>query len=247
MFRFWPIKFLLFIAPIIGSFFIPNTIFYEYWKAALFFSSLFILIQSVFLVSFAHVTSERWVARFEESDKSIYKYLLIGTSFILYAVIISITVILYSYYPGNQSESCHSINNSFISINLVLVLVQSILSISAPVQEANPRSGLLQSAIISFYTTYLALSAVINGECVGSFHASSAGQNIVQSFGIILTLIAVVFTAVSNGSGDIISGRDSTEDDETEGTAYNYSFFHLVFVLASFYIASVLTNVSFDG
>ncbi len=48
---------------------------------------------------------------------------------------------------------------AFITVNLVLVLVISVASVLPKIQERNPRSGLLQAAIVSLYSTYLVFSS----------------------------------------------------------------------------------------
>lgn len=64
-------------------------------------------------------------------------------------------MLLYVYYD------C-ALNKFFISFNLVLCIVLSVLSISPAVQERNPRSGLLQSAFVTLYIVYLTWSAISN-------------------------------------------------------------------------------------
>lgn len=49
-----------------------------------------------------------------------------------------------------------------------------------------------------------------------------------------------MYNAVFAGSNKAITFGDI--DDESDSTNYDYSFFHLTFVLASFNIASVITN-----
>lgn len=47
-------------------------------------------------------------------------------------------------------------------MNLILSVVASAMSILPAVQEKLPRSGLLQSSVVSVYVTYLTWSAVAN-------------------------------------------------------------------------------------
>jgi len=53
-------------------------------------------------------------------------------------------------------------NKAFISVNLILCILVSIVSILPKIQEAQPRSGLLQSSFITLYTMYLTWSAMAN-------------------------------------------------------------------------------------
>ena len=40
---------------------------------------------------------------------------------------------------------------------------------------------------------------------------------------------------------DLASGGDE-HDDERSGTKYNYSWFHVIFIMATMYVAMLLTN-----
>jgi hypothetical protein len=61
----------------------------------------------------------------------------------------------------SQSDGC-ALNKFFISINLILCILVSVVAILPKVQEHQPRSGLLQSSIVSLYTLYLTWSAMSN-------------------------------------------------------------------------------------
>lgn len=76
-----------------------------------------------------------------------------------YVIAITGIVLLYIYYT--VSDDC-SLNKFFISFNLILCFLVSILSITPRVQESQPRSGLLQSSVVTLYTIYLTWSAVSN-------------------------------------------------------------------------------------
>lgn len=49
-------------------------------------------------------------------------------------------------------------------MNLILSVMVSAVSILPAVQEKLPRSGLLQSSVVSVYVTYLTWSAVANSQ-----------------------------------------------------------------------------------
>ena len=73
---FWGIKFLVIVGGIIGAFFIPeNSSFGEVWMYFGFIGAfLFILIQLVLIVDFAHSWAEAWVGNYEETDAKVSKF-----------------------------------------------------------------------------------------------------------------------------------------------------------------------------
>lgn len=87
-------------------------------------------------------------------------------------IIISYFIITYLF--SLQPDGC-DLSKFFISFNLILVVGASAISILPSVQEHQPRSGLLQSAVVSLYVMYLTWSALSNsaGEC----NASISGTN----------------------------------------------------------------------
>lgn len=78
----------------------------------------------------------------------------------MYAATIALTGILYGFFAG---PGC-TLNRFFISFNLVLCIIISIICIHPVVQEHSPRSGLAQSGMVAAYCTYLIVSAVSNHE-----------------------------------------------------------------------------------
>lgn len=61
---------------------------------------------------------------------------------------------------------------AIISINMILCIIVSIVSVLPQVQEALPNSGLLQSSVVTLYTIFLTWSAVANNpdrECNPGF------------------------------------------------------------------------------
>ncbi|XP_012866167.1 PREDICTED: serine incorporator 3 [Dipodomys ordii] len=99
-----------------------------------------------------------------------YVRLKINSFFMLFLVLLSVTSLfyilaiisvglLYKFYT--KPDGCTE-NKFFISINLILCVVVSVVSILPKVQEHQPHSGLLQSSIITLYTIYLTWSAMTN-------------------------------------------------------------------------------------
>jgi len=68
----WVIKFPLLILVGIAGFFIPNTFFIGFAWVSLFGSGLFVLIQLVLLVDFAHTITETLVDKFEETKSRFF-------------------------------------------------------------------------------------------------------------------------------------------------------------------------------
>ncbi|KAJ7582460.1 serine incorporator/TMS membrane protein [Mycena floridula] len=155
----WGPKVLLWIVLVVVSFFIPNP-FFMFWGnyVALVGSTAFILLGLVLLVDFAHSWSETCLENWENSDSNLWQWILLGSTLSMYIFTIAATAILYTFFA---SSGC-TLNRFFISFNLALCVVITILCIHPIVQEHNPRSGLAQSAMVAAYCTYLTFSAVTN-------------------------------------------------------------------------------------
>uniref|UniRef100_A0A8C8ZEX2 Serine incorporator 3 n=1 Tax=Prolemur simus TaxID=1328070 RepID=A0A8C8ZEX2_PROSS len=157
---FWFFKIAALVGIMVGAFYIPGGPFTTAWfTVGMGGAAFFILIQLVLLVDCAHSWNELWVNRMEEGNPRLwYAALLSVTSFFYVLSIISVGL-LYTYYT--KPDGCTE-NKFFISINLILCIVVSIISIHPKIQEHQPRSGLLQSSIITLYTMYLTWSAMSN-------------------------------------------------------------------------------------
>ncbi|XP_068273820.1 serine incorporator 2 isoform X2 [Nyctibius grandis] len=157
---FWFFKFLVLVGITVGAFYIPDGAFTSVWfYFGVVGSFLFILIQLVLLIDFAHSWSQLWLRNAGEgSSKGWYAALCIVT-FIFYATSIAAIVLLYVYYT--KPEGCTE-GKVLISINLILCLIISAMSILPKIQDAQPHSGLLQASLITLYTIYVTWSALAN-------------------------------------------------------------------------------------
>ncbi|CAL8346526.1 unnamed protein product [Lota lota] len=157
---FWLPKFVLLVACCVGSFFIPEeggfeVTFLKVWRyigAAGGF--LFLLIQLMLLVEFAHRWNTNW--------SSGVKY-----NRLWYAALALVTLVLFSVAVGavafmglfyTHPEAC-LLNKVLLGINGSLCFIVSLLAISPCIQKLQPTSGLLQPGVISVYVMYLTFSA----------------------------------------------------------------------------------------
>ena len=180
------------------SFFIPNG-FFMFWGnyVSLIGATIFILLGLVLLVDFAHSWSETCLNNWENSDSNLWQWILIGSTGGMYAATISLTGVLYGFF----ADSGCTLNKFFISVNLVLCIIITIVCVHPTVQEYNPRSGLAQSSMVAVYCTYLIMSAVGNYENEACNplrrHGSSTllgTKNTTLVLGAVFTFLAIAYS-----------------------------------------------------
>lgn len=259
---FWGIKYVIVIAGCVGAFFIPEGDFQYAWMIfGMIGGFLFILIQLVLIIDFAHSWAENWVAKYEEHESKIWYVALLISTITLYTIAIVGIVLLFVYFTS--SEGC-ILNKFFISMNLLLCVFSSFVSILPKVQDRRPKSGLLQSSVVSLYVVYLTWSAVSNSpdrHCNPGFipfikEKTNPGVFDKESIvGLVLWMLVVIYSSLRSASSsdkmitsetEVVMESDETQkqksDDETDRVSYNWSFFHFVFALATLYIMMTLTN-----
>ncbi|XP_069106278.1 serine incorporator 3-like isoform X2 [Argopecten irradians] len=178
---FWAIKLLIVVAICVGAFFIPRGEFGQVWMViGMIGAFLFILIQLILIIDFAHGWAESWVEKYEETESKCYYFGLLFFTVFFYIIAIVAIILFYVYYATGDC----TLHKFFVSFNLILCLAVSILAILPFVQEVNPRSGLLQSAVITMYVQYLTWSAMSNNpdtSCNPSITAIFSGNTTVPS------------------------------------------------------------------
>jgi hypothetical protein len=261
------VKLVLLVGACIGAFFIPNPFFEYYGWVAFAASAIFILVQLVLLVDFAHSWAENWIEKYEASEEgdSTWWYILLGSTFGLYGLSIAATIVMYIFFVPDGATCGHNV--AFITINLILAFLFNILAIHPKIQEHNEKSGLLQPALIAGYTTYLIFSALMSetDECnPWSISTSAAASNVSVIIGAVFTILAVIYATMraANQVGEIEetqplaaavnSGGDEEAAEEVkeakanpdEPVAYNFSRFHFIFALGAMYLSMLMTDWS---
>ena len=121
---------------------------------------IFILIQLILLIDFAHSWNENWVAKGEEGSKAHYAGLIFFTATFYIASLVAI-ILLYVFYA---SKPPCNLNIFFVTLNLFLCIIVSIVSVLPAVQSHHPTSGLLQSSFVTLYVVFLTWSAMTSEE-----------------------------------------------------------------------------------
>ncbi|EMC96430.1 hypothetical protein BAUCODRAFT_108071 [Baudoinia panamericana UAMH 10762] len=300
---FWGPKIIAWVALIVVTFLIPNR-FFEVWGnyVALIGAVLFLLLGLVLLVDLAHTFAEYCIEKIEDTDSGLWRGILIGSTLGMYLGSIAMTVVMYIFF----AHSGCSMNQAAITVNLILLLAISIISIHPAVQASNPRAGLAQAATVSIYCTYLTFSAVAmepDDQHCNPLVRATGTRTASVIIGAIVTFVTCAYTttraatyglALGTGKPAGYSPVDTEEDshglvdtqpesrramrqealrravqegvlpasaldeddededdprtgvhkndDEKNGTQYNYALFHVIFMLATAWVATLLTQ-----
>lgn len=294
---FWGPKIIAWLALIVVSFLIPDG-FFMVWGNYIAFTgaTLFLLLGLILLVDLAHTWAEYCLDQIEAHDSRVWRGVLIGSTLTMYAASIAMTVVQYIFFA---SSGC-SMNQASITINLILFLIVSFISVHPAIQEYNPKAGLAQSAMVAVYCTYLTMSAVSmepdDNNCNPLVRAHQGTRTTSTIIGAIVTMLTVAYTttraatqgialgakgnsvrlpdddehtlvtqqpdsrremraaalrqAVEEGSlpadallddDDESDSGNTAKDDERASTQYSYALFHIIFFLATTWVATLLT------
>jgi hypothetical protein len=231
----------------------------------------------------------------EAYESNTWRGVLIGSTLSMYAASFAMTIVQYLFFAGG---GC-SMNQAAITINLLLFLIVSFISVHPAIQEYNPKAGLAQSAMVAVYCTYLTMSAVSmepdDKNCNPLVRAQGT-RTTSTVIGAIVTMLTVAYTttraatqgvalgaksnavrlpdddehdlvtqqpdsrremraaalrqAVEEGSlpadallddDDESDSGNTARDDERTSTQYSYALFHVIFFLATAWVATLLT------
>lgn len=309
-------------------FLIPDQ-FFVFWGnyLSIFFGTLFLIVGLILLVDFAHEWAETCLEKIDEGqiflddgygdtiddgssangfgslfqDERFWRTILVGGTAAMYAGTLLMTGLMYHFF----AQSGCGMNTAFISVNVVLAVAATVLSILPVVQEYNPNAGLAQASMCCVYCTYLIFSACLSepdDKKCNPLIRSSGTRTLTTLVGALFTFVAIAYTttraagnstfnhssanpnyadsenydsvldiltqepeernqmryaaiqeAVNEGSlpesalsdpafmGSAGDDGDASVTKSKTATKYNYTLFHVIFFLATQYMAALLT------
>ncbi|KAJ2156885.1 Membrane protein tms1 [Coemansia sp. RSA 552] len=153
----WVLKFFGWLVLAVVSFVIPSGFFQFYSKyVAMVGAAVFLLVQLVLLVDFAYNLAEGCIERWEETEQPLWRNLLISGTVGTYLAFATMTIANYVFFA---KEGCGR-NQFFITANMFMCILVSVIAVHPRVQEANVKSGLAQAGMVTAYASYLVTSAL---------------------------------------------------------------------------------------
>ncbi|XP_034921289.1 uncharacterized protein [Populus alba] len=242
---------------VIFMFFLPNEIVSFYESISKFGSGLFLLVQVVLLLDFIHGWNDKWVGY----DKQFWYAALFAVSFVCYVGTFAFSGLLFHWFTAS-GQDC-GLNTFFIVMTLIFAFVFAVIALHPAVN-----GSVLPASVISLYCMYLCYSGLSSEpreyECNGLHRHSKAVSTSTFTIGLLTTVLSVVYSAVRAGSSTTLlsppssprAGADKPllpldskpseqeEKEKAKPVTYSYTFFHIIFSLASMYSAMLLTGWS---
>ncbi|KAK4772244.1 hypothetical protein SAY86_014019 [Trapa natans] len=252
----WMMKIICWCILVIFMFFLPNEIISFYEAISKFGSGFFLLIQVVLLLDFVHGWNDKWVGY----DEQFWYIALLVVSLVCYVATFAFSGLLFHFFTPS-GQDC-GLNTFFIVMTLICAFLFAIIALHPAIN-----GSILPASVISLYCMYLCYSGLASEprdyECNGLHKHSRAVSTSTMTLGLLTTVLSVVYSGVRAGSSTTLlsppgsphagSGKpllpldkadEHEEKEKSKPVTYSYSFFHIIFSLASMYSAMLLTGWS---
>jgi hypothetical protein len=218
-------------------------------------SGLFLLVQVVMLLDFTNNWNDSWV----EKDEKKWEIALLVVTVVCYLSTFAFSGVLFMWF--NPSGHDCGLNVFFIVMTLILAFAFAIVALHPQVN-----GSIMPASVISVYCAYLCYTSLSSEPddyaCNGLHRHSKQVSMSALILGMLTTVLSVVYSAVRAGSsttflsppssprsgaknpllGDEETGKGDDKESEPRPVSYSYTFFHLIFALASMYSAMLLTG-----
>ncbi|KAG9140957.1 hypothetical protein Leryth_010478 [Lithospermum erythrorhizon] len=252
----WTAKLLIWVVLVVLMFFLPNSVLNIYGIISKFGAGLFLLVQVIILLDATHSWNDAWVAK----DEQKWYLALLAVSVACYIGAYTLSGILFIWF--NPSGNDCGLNVFFIVMTMILPFVFTIIALHPTVN-----GSLLPAAVMSIYCAYVCYTGLSSEPrdyiCNGLHNKSTVVTTGTLVLGMLTTVLSVLYSALRAGSSttflsppsspragdkkpllvseDPESGK-ANKETEARPVSYSYSFFHLIFALASMYSAMLLSG-----
>ncbi|KAK3146567.1 hypothetical protein QOZ80_3BG0268150 [Eleusine coracana subsp. coracana] len=251
----WIAKIAVWAVLIVLMFCVPNIVITVYEVLSKFGSGLFLLVQVVMLLDFTNNWNDSWV----EKDEQKWEIALLVVTVVCYLSTFAFSGLLFMWF-NPYGHDC-GLNVFFIVMTLILAFAFAIVALHPQVN-----GSIMPASVISVYCAYLCYTSLSSEpddyECNGLHRHSKQVSMSALILGMLTTVLSVVYSAVRAGSsttflsppssprsgtknpllGDEETGKGDSKESEPRPVSYSYTFFHLIFALASMYSAMLLTG-----
>ncbi|GMH08390.1 hypothetical protein Nepgr_010230 [Nepenthes gracilis] len=252
----WIAKMIIWLLLVVLMFFLPNIVIKIYGIVSKFGAGLFLLVQVIILLDFTHTWNDAWVAK----DEQKWYIALLAVSVGCYIAAYTLSGILFIWF-NPTGHNC-SLNVFFIVMTMILAFAFAVIALHPAVN-----GSLLPASVISVYCAYVCYTALSceprNYACNGLHNKSQAVSTSTLVLGMLTTVLSVLYSALRAGSSktflsppssprsgankpllessEVESGKE-TKETEARPVSYSYTFFHLIFALASMYSGMLLSG-----
>ncbi|KAK6911146.1 Serine incorporator/TMS membrane protein [Dillenia turbinata] len=261
----WMMKVICWCLLVIFMFFLPNEVISLYETSSKFGSGLFLLVQVVLLLDFVHGWNDKWVGY----DEQFWYVALFVVSLVCYVATFTFSGLLFHWFTPSGHDC--GLNTFFIVMTLISVFVFAIIALHPVVSGSILPASVI--SLYCTYLCYSALASEPRDyECNGLHKHSNAVSTGTLTVGLLTTVLSVVYSAVRAGSSTTLLSPPTSpragqchafgfrkpllpmdkgdeheheeKDKANKPVTYSYSFFHIIFSLASMYSAMLLTGWS---
>ncbi|KAL6955481.1 hypothetical protein U1Q18_050157, partial [Sarracenia purpurea var. burkii] len=251
----WIAKLVIWVLLTTLMFFMPNEVITIYGTLSKFGAGLFLLVQVIILLDATHSWNDAWVAK----DEQKWYYALLAVSVVCYIAAFTISGILFIWF--NPSGHDCGLNVFFLVTTMILAFSFAVIALHPQVN-----GSLLPASVISVYCAYVCytgLSCEPRDYTCNGLHNKSAVSTSTLVLGMLTTVLSVLYSALRAGSSTtflsppsspksgakkpLLDSKELEEGKEKKETeprpvSYSYTFFHLIFALASMYSAMLLSG-----
>uniref|UniRef100_A0A0D3FKC8 Serine incorporator n=2 Tax=Oryza TaxID=4527 RepID=A0A0D3FKC8_9ORYZ len=252
----WIAKIVVWVVLIVLMFCVPNVVITIYEVLSKFGSGLFLLVQVVMLLDFTNNWNDSWIEKDEQKEIA-----LLVVTVVCYLSTFAFSGLLFTWF--NPSGHDCGLNVFFITMTIILAFAFAIIALHPQVN-----GSVMPASVISVYCAYLCYTSLSSEPddyaCNGLHRHSKQVSMSALILGMLTTVLSVVYSAVRAGSsttflsppssprsgiknpllGDdnVEAGKSDSKEIDARPVSYSYTFFHVIFALASMYSAMLLTG-----